>query len=159
MASAAGPESARTTRKRWAYWRRRSRASACETATSSSTVRITGLPAMASQHTGQRLSAAARYHACRVSTEGERDFSPSEAEALLPELDALLRRARSLLSQLEQQARREPVGGTVNGYVHRNGAPEPPAASDLPSQLRGVIADIQRRGVIVRDVRSGLIDF
>ena len=100
-----------------------------------------------------------RYHACRVSTEGERYFSRSEAEALLPELDALLTRAQTLLVQLEQQAGREPVGGTVNGYVRRNGAPEQGTARDLPAELRAVVAEIQRRGVIVRDVRSGLIDF
>jgi hypothetical protein len=94
-----------------------------------------------------------------VSTEGERFFTPSEAEALLPELDELLKRAQTLLTRLERQAGREPVGGSVNGYVHRNGAAERPTSSDLPAQLRTVVADIQRRGVIVRDVRSGLIDF
>jgi hypothetical protein len=94
-----------------------------------------------------------------VSTGGQRYFSPSEAEALLPELDPLLKRAQTLLLQLEQQAGREPVGGTVNGYVHRNGAPERSTPGDLPARLRAVVADIQRRGVIVRDVRSGLIDF
>jgi hypothetical protein len=94
-----------------------------------------------------------------VSTEGGRFFTPSEAEALLPELDELLKRAQALLTRLEQQAGREPVGGSVNGYVHRNGSAERRASSDLPAQLRAVVADIQRRGVIVRDVRSGLIDF
>jgi hypothetical protein len=94
-----------------------------------------------------------------VSTEGEPYFTPSQAEALLPELDPLLKRAQTLLTQLEQQAGREPVGGTVNGYVHRNGAPERSTPSDLPGQLRALVADIQRRGVVVRDVRSGLIDF
>jgi hypothetical protein len=95
-----------------------------------------------------------------VSTEGERYFSRSEAEALLPELDELLQRAQRLLSQLEREAGKEPMGGPVNGYVRRNGAPQrPPAAGALPDQLREVIAEIQRQCVIVRDLRVGLIDF
>jgi hypothetical protein len=76
-----------------------------------------------------------------VAAEPPRYFTPAEAEALLPEVDRLLERAQDLLTQFEQVQR-------TNGHAHR-----------VQAKLNSVVDEIQSRGVIVRDVRSGLIDF
>jgi hypothetical protein len=76
-----------------------------------------------------------------VAAEPPRYFTPAEAEALLPEVDALLAQAQDHLTRFEQAQ-----GG--NGHALR-----------VQSELNGVVEAIQSLGIIIRDVRSGLIDF
>jgi len=76
-----------------------------------------------------------------VAAEPRRYFTPAEAEALLPELDRLLALAQDLLARFEHAQR-------ANGHGQL-----------AQSELTSLVDEIQSRGVIVRDVRSGLIDF
>lgn len=90
-------------------------------------------------------------------------FTPMEADILLPRIQALLAEARRALDEaehaqehlLEQRAK---VMG--NGHAH------PPAAED-PHQafvaareaLAEALAAVEALGVVVKDVRAGLVDF
>jgi hypothetical protein len=76
-----------------------------------------------------------------VATEPTRYFTPAEAEALLPEVDRLLAAAQELLARFEQAQ-------GANGHALR-----------IQAELNNVVDEIQSRDIIVRDVRSGLIDF
>jgi len=100
---------------------------------------------------------------CRVAQPPEpRYFTQAEAEALLPEIDRLLGTAQELVTRLEQLDPREERAAHTNGQVL--GRNEASAASeaeqhDLQRRLGGIVNQIQQQGVIVRDLRSGLIDF
>jgi len=97
-----------------------------------------------------------------VSADEARYFTPDEAEALLPEVDRLLARTQELLARLEQLQQRQAPNGHTNGRVIGRALSAPTSDDELhmiQSQLRSIIDDIQARGVIVRDIRTGLIDF
>jgi hypothetical protein len=100
---------------------------------------------------------------CRVAHQPEpRYFTREEAEALLPELDRLLATAQELVARLEHMQPREEHAHHTNGQVL--GRSEPSAAAeaeqhDIQRRLGGIVDQVQQQGVIVRDVRSGLIDF
>jgi hypothetical protein len=97
-----------------------------------------------------------------VSAEEPRYFTPQEAEALLPEIDGLLGTAQELLARLEQLQQRQEREAHTNGQVLGRGVATP-ATEDEPrtiqNQLRAIIGEVQARGVILRDIRTGLIDF
>lgn len=94
-----------------------------------------------------------------------RTFSRKEAEALLPEVDRLLAEAykfAEMLAATEQETQAAQWKPRANGRVHV----EPPAAEvhdagrrSVARQLRQLIERIQNMGIVVRDIRSGLIDF
>lgn len=101
------------------------------------------------------------YHA-RVAQ--QRLFTREEAQELLPELARLLERAQSLLQTLES------VGENLaSHFERRNGhvparpqrsLPAPRRSSESNRQeLRTILERIHSLGVVVRDVRAGLIDF
>lgn len=97
-----------------------------------------------------------------MSTEPTRHFTPAEAEALLPEIDRLLKTAESLVARVEQLPQAPARGAETNGHVSVNGA----AGADRSSEARSIEAELQRivdriqdQGVVVRDLRIGLIDF
>ena len=100
---------------------------------------------------------------CRVAHQPEpRYFTREEAEALLPELDRLLATAQELVARLEHLQPREEHARHTNGQVLGRG--EPAAATeaeqhDIQRRLGAIVDQVQQQGVIVRDVRSGLIDF
>jgi hypothetical protein len=93
-----------------------------------------------------------------------RTFTREEAEALLPAVDQLLAAAQSLvegLSGTEGEAQAAQWKPRVNGQVHS------PASDDAPEvarrsrarQLTALIERLHELGIVVRDIRTGLIDF
>jgi hypothetical protein len=94
-----------------------------------------------------------------------RTFTREEAEALLPEVDRLLAEAHKfaeMLAATEQETQAAQWKPRTNGRVHV----EPPAGEvhdagrrSVARQLRQLIERIQGMGIVVRDIRSGLIDF
>ena len=93
-----------------------------------------------------------------------RTFTREEAEALLPEVDRLLGEAQVLaetLASTEQQAQAVQWKARANGQVNAAAGSEAPdtARRSIAGQLRQLIERIQGLGVVVRDIRSGLIDF
>jgi hypothetical protein len=93
-----------------------------------------------------------------------RTFTREEAESLLPEVDRLLAEAQKLAEQLrgtERQAQAEQSRARTNGQVRPGGTPVVSDAERraLGNQLSAVLERIQAMGVLLRDIRSGLIDF
>ncbi|MCA1644409.1 MAG: DUF2203 domain-containing protein [Chloroflexi bacterium] len=93
-----------------------------------------------------------------------RTFTREEAQAVLPEVDRLLGEAQSLaetLASTEQQAQATHWKPRANGRVHAEPPSNAPEASRraVAGQLRQLIERLQRIGIVLRDVRSGLIDF
>jgi hypothetical protein len=98
-----------------------------------------------------------------VSAQEPRNFSTAEAEALLPEIDRMLATAQELLARFDQMPRPRSGSSQANGQVRRDGevrAAQPPSELEaIQTQLQRILDQIQAQGVIVRDIRSGLIDF
>jgi hypothetical protein len=93
-----------------------------------------------------------------------RTFTREQAEALLPEVDRLLAEALAFaesLASTEKEAQAAQWKPRANGKVHAEGSGRAPEASrrSVARQLRQVIERIQSMGIVVRDIRSGLIDF
>jgi hypothetical protein len=93
-----------------------------------------------------------------------RTFSREEAEALLPEIDLLLGEAQGLAQRLaaaEQGAQAEQWKVRANGKVQPEATGEAPEAvrRSLSRQMATILERIQGMGIVVRDIRSGLIDF
>lgn len=93
-----------------------------------------------------------------------RTFSREEAEALLPEIDRLLGEAQGLAQRLaaaEQGAQAEQWKVRANGKVQPEATAEAPEAirRSLSRQMAAILERIQGMGIVVRDIRSGLIDF
>jgi len=93
-----------------------------------------------------------------------RTFTRQEAEALLPEVDRLLAEAQALgesLVSTEQEAQAAQWKPRVNGQVHTEAVGESPetARRAVGRQLRQLIERIEGMGIVVRDIRTGLIDF
>lgn len=92
-----------------------------------------------------------------------RTFTREEAEALLPEVDRLLGEAQVLAQNLasaerEAAAAERKVRG--NGKVQTQASDSPEAARRaVARQLTLRIERLQRLGIVVRDIQSGLIDF
>jgi hypothetical protein len=96
-----------------------------------------------------------------VVPEPTRFFDPAEAEAMLPELDRLLADAQKLLTRFEEARGRVSNPARANGHVTVNGSAGKPSqeAESIQKQLEGILQQIDSQGVIVRDIRLGLIDF
>jgi hypothetical protein len=95
---------------------------------------------------------------------GPRTFTRQEAEALLPEIDRLLGEAQGLADKLattEEAAQSAQWQVRANGKVQADASGESPEAARraVGQRLRALLERIQRMGIVVRDVRSGLIDF
>jgi hypothetical protein len=93
-----------------------------------------------------------------------RTFTRDEAQALLPEVDRLLGQAQALAEKLagaEQESRSAERKSRSNGAVHAGARGEPPESErrSLARELGRLMERIQAMGIVVRDVRSGLIDF
>ncbi len=93
-----------------------------------------------------------------------RTFTREEAEALLPEVDRLLGEAQALaetLASTEQEAQAAHWKPRANGRVHAETGGKAPEADrrSVARQLRQLIERIQGIGIVLRDIRSGLIDF
>jgi hypothetical protein len=93
-----------------------------------------------------------------------RTFTHEEAEALLPAVDRLLSEAQALAESLassEQAAEAAEWKPRANGKVQAEPEGNAPEASrrTVARQLQVVIERIHDLGIVVRDIRSGLIDF
>jgi hypothetical protein len=93
-----------------------------------------------------------------------RTFTRDEAEALLPEVDRLLGELQALaerLSRAESSAREDQWKVRSNGKVHAEAAGETPEATrrSTARQVQRLFERIQGMGIVIRDVRTGLIDF
>jgi hypothetical protein len=86
----------------------------------------------------------------------ERHFTRAEAEALLPTAEALLmelREARDSLTDEEaHRALSEASGGNGGGSQGR-------LVGEAFLRVRGLLGELQGRGIVVRDIDRGLIDF
>jgi hypothetical protein len=95
-----------------------------------------------------------------VAQEPTRIFERAEAEALLPELDRLLASAEELLARFDAANRRVAQQTRGNGHVEVNGSSGPLGeVRSIQAQLREILQRIESHAVIVRDIRTGLIDF
>jgi hypothetical protein len=86
----------------------------------------------------------------------ERHFTVEEAEALLPTAEALLgdlREARDSLTDEEaHRALSEAAGGNGGGAQGRK-------VGEAFLRVRSLLGELQGRGIVVRDIDRGLIDF
>jgi len=93
-----------------------------------------------------------------------RTFTRAEAEALLPEVDRLLAQAQVLAENVasrEQAAQAAEWKPRTNGRVHAEPVAETPETvrRSVGRQLRQLMERIQGMGIVVHDIRTGLIDF
>ena len=93
-----------------------------------------------------------------------RTFTREEAEALLPEVERILTRARELTEQLsaEQPAQQDDmVRARRNGHVQADGvgASESGGREGIAREIGSLLEQLQGMGVLVRDLRTGLVDF
>ena len=94
-----------------------------------------------------------------------RTFTRQEAEALLPEVDRLLGQAQALAEKLagtEQEAQAAQWKPRANGRVHAEsggGERHDVSRRSVARQLPQLMERLQSIGIVLRDVRSGLIDF
>jgi hypothetical protein len=93
-----------------------------------------------------------------------RTFTREEAEALLPEVDRLLAEAQALADQLaaaEQEVHAAQRKSRSNGAVHAGAPGEPPESTrqSIARELGRLLERLQGMGIVVRDVRGGLVDF
>jgi hypothetical protein len=93
----------------------------------------------------------------------QRTFTREEAEALLPAVDRWLAEAQALaarLSTAESETQAANWKPRTNGKVPSEAlGVSPVARQSVANQLAALIERIQGMGIVVRDVRSGLIDF
>jgi hypothetical protein len=86
----------------------------------------------------------------------ERHFTVKEAEALLPTAEALLRELReardSLTDSEAHQVLSEASGGNGGGEQGRQ-------VGEAFLRVRRLLGELQGRGIVVRDIDRGLIDF
>jgi hypothetical protein len=93
-----------------------------------------------------------------------RTFTREEAQALLPEVDRLLGEVQALAAKLavaEQEAQAAQKKSRSNGAVHAGARGEPPESTrqSIAQDISRLLERLQGMGIVVRDVRSGLIDF
>ena len=86
----------------------------------------------------------------------ERHFTVEEATALLPRLDAMLRRLREERDRLTDAEAHELLSTAAPG----NGGGQPGReVGEAFLAVRELLGEIQGLGIVVRDVDRGLIDF
>ena len=95
---------------------------------------------------------------------GGRTFSRAEAEALLPTVDRVLAEAQVLAERLrvaEAAAQAEHWKVRANGHLPVAPTGQATAAErrKTADQLARLIDRLQALGVVVRDIRGGLVDF
>ncbi len=99
-----------------------------------------------------------------MADRGARYFTVDEAQALLPEVDALLARARAQVARvqgLEGGAGEPQPGHRRNGHVQHDTMDQAPTREreQAATELRTIVTRLGELGVIVRDIRAGLVDF
>ena len=105
----------------------------------------------------------------------ERYFTLSEANALIPWVRSIFGKIGRMVDEMtaERQAGRPMAAGRANGNALRRKANpitgggevnvDPPwthlASADKVELVNGLLASIQKKGIVIQDVRRGLIDF
>jgi hypothetical protein len=94
----------------------------------------------------------------------QRTFTREEADALLPAVDRLLAEAQALaerLSRAQDAAQAAEWKPRSNGKVPSDASAVAPEVGrqSVANRLAALIERIQGMGIVVRDVRTGLIDF
>ena len=84
-----------------------------------------------------------------------RRWTLEEAIAALPEVAAMVRRVRRLVAAALEHAREHGGDGAVPVAGNGHG----PTVHIDDRELRAFVAEIEQRGIIVRDPARGLIDF
>jgi hypothetical protein len=83
-----------------------------------------------------------------------RHWTLDEATAALPEVRVIVERVRELVAAAQDRAQRiRGRGASASGNGHG------PAVQIDDRELRALLADLDGRGIIVRDPGRGLIDF
>jgi hypothetical protein len=85
-----------------------------------------------------------------------RIWTLDEATAALPEVQGLVRRLREVAGAARQRRERTRGNGAASGNGH---APHTRDVGDAAAELRSVLAELDERGIVVRDPERGLIDF
>lgn len=86
----------------------------------------------------------------------ERHFTVEEATAMLPRLDATLRRLREERDRLTDAEAHE----LLSTAAPSNGGGQPGReVGEAFLAVRALLGEIQDRGIVVRDIDRGLIDF
>jgi hypothetical protein len=85
-----------------------------------------------------------------------RHYTPDEAAALLPQVEALIRRLRAARAQLTDQEARE----ALSSAAPTNGGGEPGrSVSQGFLELRDTLIELRGLEVVLRDLEKGLVDF
>jgi hypothetical protein len=86
----------------------------------------------------------------------DRHFTREEANALLPQVEPLLRKLRDARDRLTDTEAHELLADTAP----TNGGGEPGRlVGDAFLEVRDLLAQIQELGIVIRDIDRGLIDF
>ena len=86
----------------------------------------------------------------------ERHFTLVEAQQLLPQVEPMVRKLRDAGDRLSDAEAHELLSDAAPG----NGGGEPGrAVGEAFVELRSLLAELKERGIVVRDVNRGLIDF
>jgi hypothetical protein len=86
----------------------------------------------------------------------DRHFTRDEANALLPQVEPLLRKLRDARDRLTDAEAHE----LLSDAAPTNGGGEPGrVVGDAFLEVRDLLAGIQELGIVIRDIDRGLIDF
>ena len=86
----------------------------------------------------------------------QRHFTLVEAQQLLPQVEPMVRKLHNAGARLSDAELHELLSDAAPG----NGGGEPGrAVGEDFVELRSLVAELQGRGIVVRDVSRGLIDF
>jgi hypothetical protein len=87
----------------------------------------------------------------------EQHYDIEDANELLPWVSETLKRAQAIANRLaDEAAAASQHGAQKNGKVHHNGVHH---TSSPAEELSGKLAELTKLGIVVRDLRTGLIDF
>lgn len=81
-----------------------------------------------------------------------RTWTVDEANAALERVHAIVERIRDLMSEARERAAKVGENGHATTNGHREGGP-------LDTQVQSLLGELDRDGIVLRDVERGLIDF
>jgi hypothetical protein len=81
-----------------------------------------------------------------------RIWTVDEANAALERVHAVVERVRDLMTEARERAANVAGNGHAGTNGHREGGP-------LDTQVQALLAELDRDGIVLRDVERGLVDF